>query len=832
MAVLRILYYSFLNLLSFLNSIKWKVFRVVALAVFLSALVLAVSAYVVWIKEKPNVKSNLDKYRSEVSNYYDSVKTKPIRIYDKNSKLIGEFNRRNFKPIRTDNLKEHGNLVWALLSSEDRDFYKHTGINYAAIGRAIVVNLSKFRLLQGGSTITQQLSKLTLNLGERNIYNKLTEAFCTYYIENQYDKDTILAMYMNQIFLGEGNTGLEEASRYYFNITATKLTPAEAALLVGIIPAPSIYNPIRNLSIALDRQKRILNDMTKSSHLHPESSKIEKDFPKKIDENIRIFKSKYKIKEVKVGDKVKHTSDIGKFGFDRDFKVNLAPDFNESIRRYILEKFSNDELEKTSLNIYTTLDYDKQSVIETSLREGIEDVRKVLEKEKQVYVKKGNDQEAKRETEIIENMNGSAVSLNPYNGNVEALVGAYKISSIYRLNRAEEAKRQPGSAIKGIIFTLALEKGIINPSSIVKDEKIDIRGYTPKNWYGSYKGFITARQALAQSVNTVAVKLLQEVGVGYFLEKMSLILSIPTPELKERFGNNLSLALGSGELSPMELAIVYSTIANGGYKIRPRKILKIIDDDDIDRTPSEVYAEETREQILDPVACAMAVNLLESVLSGEGTLPVRRDKDKLALAGKTGTVQTPKSATLKWGNRKGIRDSWFAGIIHGNVTTVWVGNDQSAPFPGSGAGISGQIWMRYVNFMRSRISPDEKLIKPFEGNFTQVDICGETGILLQDSPECKFPIYAQYYVKGTEPGANSTPPEVKIEPKKINPETDEGTSFEDDVEDNPDKPTDTEIVPATEEITQPEVPKETPPEPNKTPSENIPSPELKNPQGE
>lgn len=825
MAVLRILYYSFLNLLSFLNSIKWKIFRLVSFVIGISILILVISAYVVWIKEKPNVKANLDKYRSEVSNYYDSVKTKPIKIYDKNSKLIGEFNRRNFKPIRTDNLKEHGNLVWALLSSEDRDFYKHGGINYAAIGRAVVVNLTKFRLLQGGSTITQQLSKLTLNLGERNIYNKITEAFCTYYIENQYDKETILAMYMNQIFLGEGNTGLEEASRYYFNKTATKLTPAESALLVGIIPAPSVYNPIRNLSIALDRQKRILNDMAKNPGLNLDQKLIEKNFSQKIDENIRQFKNAYKVVELKLTEKTKYTSDIGKFGFDRDFKVNLAPDFNESIRRYILEKFSNDELEKTSLNIYTTLDYEKQSVIEASLREGIEDVRKVLEKEKQAYIKKGNDEEAKRESEIIDNMNGSAVSLNPYNGNVEALVGAYKISSIYRLNRAEESKRQPGSSIKGIIFALALEKKIITPSSIVKDEKINIGGYTPKNWYGSYKGYITARHALAQSVNTVAVKLLQEVGVGYFLEKMSLILSIPVPELKERFGNNLSLALGSGELSPMELAMVYSTIANGGFKVRPRKILKITDDDDIDRTPPELYSDEASEQILDPVACAMAMNLLESVLSGEGTLPVRvKDKDKIPLAGKTGTVQTPKKAAVKWGNRKGIRDSWFAGIFPGNVTTVWVGNDQSAPFPGSGAGISGQVWLRYLNFMRSRISPDEKLIKPFEGDYVQVDICGELGILLQDAPDCKFPIYSQYYFRGSEPGANSTPPEVKIETKKINPETDEGTSFDDEPEDNNNKST--EIVP------EPESPKEKLPEIEPSVPENLPAPELKKPQGE
>jgi membrane peptidoglycan carboxypeptidase len=777
MNILHILGESLLNLFKYIYSKRHSILRSLFYFITIATTILIASAYVVWKNEKTFVKANLDKYKSEVSNYHDSIGSKPIRIFDKNEKLIGEFYRKNFKPIRTDNLKDYKVLVWALLSSEDRDFYKHGGINYYSILRALVINLSKFKLTQGGSTITQQLAKLTLNLGERNIYNKITEAFCTYYIENQYDKETILAMYMNQIFLGEGNIGLEEASRYYFNKSGVDLNPAEAALLVGIIPAPSVYNPVKNLNISLERQKRILNDMSVNLQLY--SDKPEKDFAKKLNENIRIFKNTYKIKENKVGEKVVYISEIGKYGFDRDFKINLAPDFNESIRRIILDKFSNEVLERTSLNVYTTLDYDKQVILQQALRDSIESVRTELSKEKEVYNKKNLPKEVKRQNEIIDSMNGSAISIDPFTGNVEALIGAYKISSVFRLNRAEEIRRQPGSVIKGLVYALALEKNIINPSTLIKDEKVDFKGYSPKNWYGNYKGYITARYALAQSVNTVAVKLLSEIGVGYFTDKLSAILDLSKEELRDRFGNNLSLALGSGELSPLELTLIYSTIANGGYRVSPRKILKITDEENNDKTPMELIQTKETVSIIDPVACAMAVNLLESVVSGEGTLPARF-KEKIPLAGKTGTVQTPSAVKAKWANRKGVRDSWFSGIYPSNVTTVWIGNDQGAPFPGSGAGLSGQVWLKFIGYMKSKKGIEGEIVKPFEGNFVRVDTCGETGELLSESVDCKFPLYGQYYYAGTQPVAQQKAPEIKVEDliKDTSQDAVEGAAFE------------------------------------------------------
>ncbi|AAN50890.1 transglycosylase [Leptospira interrogans str. 2003000735] len=736
----------------FFSKAHWRKILRYAIIVTISVISFLIGgSYVVWLSKKDKVVSNLDKFKNEVTNYYEVSQIRPIRILDRNGKLIGEFSRRKFKPIRTDNLAEHGNIIWALLSSEDREFYNHHGINYTALLRAIFINLTTFQK-QGGSTITQQLAKLTLDLGARNIFNKITEFYCTFYLENQFDKNTILSMYLNRIFLGEGNTGVEEASRYYFNKAATELTPEEAAMLVGIIPAPSNYNPVRSLKTALKRQKLVLIPMAQNQHLHPNPSNIDKNFPRKIDSNLKKFKSFYNVEITKDGEKEFYSSDIARYGFDKDFTVNLAPDFNYGIRQHILDTFSEIDIETRGMNVYTTLDYDKQEAAEKSLREGIESVRKKLNETKASYSKKGNSEETRIQQSIIDNMNGSLISINPGNGYIEAMVGSYKISNIFRLNRAVSALRQPGSTIKALVYTIAFENRIITPSSMVIDEAINIRGYSPKNWYKGYKGEVTARIAFAQSINTIAVKLLNEFGVNEFLEKISMILDIDKSTLEKRFQPNLSLALGSGELSPMELALIYATIVNGGKKVSPIQILRITDFEGSEMFSTPLKDPNEAVQILDSVACAETINLLEAVLSEQGTMKLKlKDEDSFPMGGKTGTVQSPKEARKKWGSRKGVRDVWFAGINPDLVTTVWIGNDVGAPFEGSGSAISGNIWFRYVNYIAKNIGFSNTLIKPFNGDFVQVDVCGETGLQLHSSVPCMYPLYGQYYYIGEQP---------------------------------------------------------------------------------
>ncbi|EMO40705.1 transglycosylase [Leptospira noguchii serovar Autumnalis str. ZUN142] len=757
---------SFIKILHFLKNHWRKILRYAIIVTISVTSFLIGGSYVVWLSKKEEVVSNLDKFKNEVTNYYEVSQIRPIRILDRNGKLIGEFSRRKFKPIRTDNLAEHENIIWALLSSEDREFYNHHGINYTALLRAIFINLTTFQK-QGGSTITQQLAKLTLDLGARNIFNKITEFYCTFYLESQFDKNTILSMYLNRIFLGEGNTGVEEASRYYFNKAAKELTPEEAAMLVGIIPAPSNYNPVRSLKTALKRQKLVLTPMAENQRLHPNPSNIDKNFSRKIDSNLKKFKSFYNVEVTKDGEKEFYSSDIARYGFDKDFTVNLAPDFNYGIRQHILDTFSEIDIETRGMNVYTTLDYDKQEAAEKSLREGIESVRKKLNEIKIYYSQKGNSEEARIQQSIIDNMNGSLISINPGNGYIEAMVGSYKISNIFRLNRAVSALRQPGSTIKALVYTIAFENRMITPSSMVIDEEINIRGYSPKNWYRGYKGEVTARIAFAQSINTIAVKLLNEFGVNEFLEKISMILDIDKSTLEKRFQPNLSLALGSGELSPMELALIYATIANGGKKVSPIQILRITDFEGSEMFSTPLKDPNEVVQILDPVACAETINLLEAVLSEQGTMKLKlKGEDSFPMGGKTGTVQSPKEARKKWGARKGVRDAWFAGVNPDLVTTVWIGNDVGAPFEGSGSAISGNIWFRYTNYIAKNIGFSDTLVKPFNGDFVQVDVCGETGLQLHSSVPCMYPLYGQYYYIGeqpTSPAGSTATPETSIQ---------------------------------------------------------------------
>jgi membrane peptidoglycan carboxypeptidase len=245
---------------------------------------------------------------------------------------------------------------------------------------------------------------------------------------------------------------------------------------------------------------------------------------------------------------------------------------------------------------------------------------------------------------------------------------------------------------------------------------------------------------------------MDQIGVGYFLSKLGQILALSDEEISTRFQRNLSLALGSGELSPMELAIVYATIANGGRRVTPRKILKITDIDG-----NEFYQttpNEAAEQILDPVACAMAINTLESVLTEEGTMSIKRTAGEPNLfAGKTGTVQSPKTKKSRWKGLKGVRDVWFVGLAPRNLTVVWVGHDEGAPFPGSGSGVSGGIWLRYMQNVKSKLGFGNRLITPFVGDFVKVDVCADDGSLLETVPEyvCKMPLYQQFYYIGDLP---------------------------------------------------------------------------------
>ena len=662
--------------------------------------------------------------------------------------------RAGQRDIRADNIAEYKNVVWALLASEDRNFFKHGGVQMRSVGRALVT-MVKGGETQGGSTITQQLAKLLLSeadaaasghatgdttkIRKRSIFNKLSEFFCTWHLEANYDKATILAMYLNKVYLGMMSVGFEDASRRYFGVSARELTPAEAAMLVGIIPAPSLYNPAASMKTALGRQQIVLKLMAAHPHVVQTAEKLE------LEKQTAAFREKHMIVERKVGDLNLYTAKIGRYIYARNFRLNRAPDFLNEIEKILNKRYSSDELKAKVLRIDTTLDIKNQEAAAKLLGARVSQVKTELAGEREKLTAK-NDKAGADVVRIIEDgLNGSFVGINPDNMFVDSVVGGFEYRNTSPINRAFSMYRQPGSTIKALVYALAFQEKLIHPSSIVEDKAIAYGGYQPKNWYKGFKGRVTARQAFALSMNTIPVTLLHQIGLGKFVDTMQAVLGLSSEEMAIRIGDrkNLAMALGAIELSPLELARIYATIASGGLRVEPTLILKISDFDG-----HEIYKadDKPRERLLDPVACAMVMNLMQAVISAEGTMPVKiKELDGIS-GGKSGTVQSPVAAKAKWHNRSGIRDTWFVGALPAQISVIWIGHERGAPFTGSGSGTAGGLWQDFSkDYVVSH--PDNKRLVPVpEKDFAAFDICGEIGLILKQY-KCKHPLQGQIYYK-------------------------------------------------------------------------------------
>lgn len=729
--------------------------RVVLVATSLVALlVLAVitGAFVQWQGKKETVSHILAAVQAELKGEISERDKKLIEIYDRNGTLIGEMRRAGQRDIRADNIADYKNVVWALLASEDRNFFKHGGIQLRSIGRALVTMVTGGET-QGGSTITQQLAKLVLSEAEaaeagkaagdttkirrRSVFNKLSEFFCTWYLESKYDKATILAMYLNKVYLGMMSVGFEDASRRYFGVSARELTPAEAAMLVGIVPAPSVYNPAASMKSALARQKLVLKLMAAHPDVVKSAEKLD------VEAEVRGFREKHAVVDRKVGDLNLYTAKIGRYIYARNFRLNRAPDFLNELEKFLNKKYTSDELKTKVLRIDTTIDIRNQEAAARLMNARVAQVKAELTKEKEKLMAKNNKAEADVVQVIEDGINGSFIGLNPDTMYIDSVVGGYEYRSTSPINRAFSMYRQPGSTIKGLVYALAFQEKIIHPSSIVEDKALNYGGYQPKNWYKGFKGKVTARQAFALSMNTVPVTLLHKIGIGKFTDTMQAVLGLSSEEMALRIGDrkNLAMALGAIELSPLELARIYATIASGGLRVDPVMVLKISDFDG-----KEIYKaeEKPRERILDPVAAAMVMNLMQAVISAEGTMPVKLKEIDGISGGKSGTVQSPAAAKAKWVGRTGIRDTWFVGALPGQISVIWVGHERGAPFTGSGSGTAGGVWQDFSKDYVAGHPDNRRFLPPLESGFIALDICGEIGLILKQY-KCRFPVRGQIY---------------------------------------------------------------------------------------
>lgn len=572
-----------------------------------------------------------------------SVSALPTQILDLNGKLIGEFSIEKSAYVR-DPEELPGYLKKALIATEDRTFYEHRGVNYQAIARAMLVNFRSLRAKQGGSTLTQQLAKLMFTTRKKTLGRKIFEALCARKIESKFTKDQIILMYLNFVYFGHGCFGVEAASRYYFGKPAANLELAEAALLAGIVASPHNYSPYEKPELARARHKTVLTRMAANGYIP--AAAVERywsEFWKSMDARIKAPESSF-----------------------WKMRVNEAPYAVETVRRALEKKFSKERIIKGGLKVHTTFDLDCQKAAQTALQEGLR----------------------VEHSTTAAPVEGGLAAVRPSDGAILALVGGRAFNFANQLNRAVDIARPMGSSVKPFIFAAAFESGRYGPEDKMLDAPLHFnipggKKWSPHNYGNKYFGEITLRDALQRSLNSIAIKLLKEIRID---DVRSLLAQAAGTGI-EVFPRNLSLALGTADLSPLQSAAAYALLANGGFPVKPHFIEYIED-------RSGAILEDNRAQpepparVLSAKTTALLTDIMEGVLRKNGTAHGAALKTgfNIPAAGKTGTTNE-------------YRDAWFSGFTPDIAASVWVGHDDmriALERGRTGGGVAAPIWMNFI----------------------------------------------------------------------------------------------------------------------------------------
>ncbi|AFY74728.1 penicillin-binding protein, 1A family [Synechococcus sp. PCC 7502] len=537
-------------------------------------------------------------------------------FYDINGELIarlhGDVNREVVPLSRIS-----PNLKRSILAIEDAYFYSHNGINPAGIIRATLVNLRSRETLEGGSTLTQQLVKNLFLSSERSINRKVAEAVLAMRIEQVFTKDQILEMYLNQVYWGRNTNGAETAAQNYFNKSAADLTLAEAAMMAGVVQAPSVFNPLDNYKTAKFRQGLVLDRLEELGWATPAEVKAAK------------------AAEIKLG---KGTS----------YQASQVPYVSQAVSSELVEKFGQDLLLKGGLRVQTTIDLKLQRIAEQVINQGHRDLQNYGANAKQIAL----------------------VAVDPKTGFVKALVGGVGSYEQNQFNRAVQSRRQIGSTFKPFVYYSAFSTGNYTPDSVIDDSPVNYPDgnelYSPRNYDNTFMGGISIRQAVAMSRNIPAIKLGQFVGLKKVIADCRK-LGIVSP-----LDPVVSLPLGSADLTLLETAGAYATFANGGYKNKITLIARVTDSTGkvvLDNSPKPTL-------VLDPYAVAEVTDVLRGVItSGTGTQAIL--SGGRPVAGKTGTTSdfrdawfvgyVPQLATAIW-----IGNDDYSQMSHGVTGGVYV----------------------------------------------------------------------------------------------------------------------------------------------------------------
>ncbi|WP_201586651.1 penicillin-binding protein 1A [Psychrobacter jeotgali] len=530
----------------------------------------------------------------------------PLQIYSQDDKLIGQYGNRLSLPVTFDEIPE--DLTNAFLAAEDSSFFQHSGISIKGLGRAVTEAVTDDEGQTGGSTITMQVAKNYFLSSERTLNRKLTELFLARKMEDELSKDEILTLYVNKIYLGEGAYGIRAAAKKYYSKSLENLTIAEMAMLAGLPKAPSKYNPVANPSRALTRRNWIIGRMHELGYidaaqqdeainspvgLNLYQEKLDVNMPYLAEMTRYALVSRYGEQVVNGGWRVRLTIDSqaqqdaeaavlkGLIAYDHrhGWRGPEAVDEPvENFRRYS-SMYPAKVTKVNSRSFEATMPSGENVTVNWS---GMSWARKYISADRFGHLP-SNASQVVSEKDIVRliktdngnwqlaqipDIQGSLVSLNPDTGAVRALVGGFDFNHS-KFNRALQGWRQPGSIIKPLIYTTALEKGY-RPDSIVSDRPIQVGDWKPNNSDGRFLGDITLRRGLYLSRNLVSIRLLQAIGIS---DSRDLLDQFGLD--KEKLPTTLSLALGTGQATPLQMATAYATFANGGHRIQPYFIEQI-----------------------------------------------------------------------------------------------------------------------------------------------------------------------------------------------------------------------------------------------------------------
>ena len=672
----------------------------------------------------------------------------PLRVYTVEGDVIGEFGEEKRSFVKVQDFPAV--MKNAVIAAEDERFYQHGGVDYWGLVRAAGTNLLAGKIKGGASTITQQVARNFFLSNEQTLTRKVSEWLLAFKIEHNLTKDQILEIYLNHIFLGNRAYGFAAASRVYFGKDLNQLTPAEAAMLAGLPKAPSRYNPFDNLKRTTQRQHYVLRRMNELNYLNAADYKAALDQPLKINREHTVYAveanyvAEMARQEVfeKYGDKA-YISGIrvyttvrkadqeaavaglrkGILDYDRrhgyrgpEGSVVLSADQTEA-EDAIDEALAEKQLVGDLVPAVVLSADPKQVVVITKrgdtltltgealkfVAKALGDKASALKPVRGSIVRIGLDDKGAPVLLQVPKVEAALVSLDPADGAIRALAGGFDFNA-NKFNHVTQAQRQPGSSFKPFVYSAALEKGF-TPATVVNDAPIVFdpgrnggQIWEPKNYDNKYEGPLRLRTALAKSKNMVSIRVLQSIGPQYAQDYISRFGFDP-----KQHPAYLTMALGAGSTTPLQMAGAYAVFANGGYRIKPYFIAKITDDKGgviFEADPAratDVTGGKNAERVIDPRNAFIMTSLLRDVVR-YGTGAKAMSLGRQDLAGKTGTTNDSI-------------DAWFAGYNPDLVAISWIGfdNPTSLGDTETGGGASLPIWMHYMQRALKGVKE-----KPFE----------------------------------------------------------------------------------------------------------------------